>query len=52
MAEDTPKHIWVITGETVSVDTGARGGRDTGGRIRRDDEPVEVQVEVVSCQTC
>ena len=47
MVEDTPKHIWVITGETVSVDTGSRGGRDIGGLIGRDDKLVEMQVEVV-----
>lgn len=47
MAENTPKHIWVITGESVSVDTDARGGGDTGALIGRDDDAVEVQVEVV-----
>ncbi|MBD2179969.1 Pepco domain-containing protein [Aerosakkonema funiforme] len=49
MAENTPKHIWVITEETVSFDTGARTGSYRGGLITRDDDddPVEVEIEVV-----
>jgi len=49
MTEETLKHIWVITGQsTVSVEAEARSGSgDTGGKLSRNDEPVEVQVEVV-----
>ena len=52
MAENTPKHIWVITEKSVSADTGARTGSYKGGLISRDgdDEPVKVQAEVVGAE--
>jgi hypothetical protein len=48
MIQETPKHIWVVTGEsTLSVEQGARSATDIGGRLGSGDQPVEVQVEVV-----
>lgn len=47
MIQETPKHIWVVTGEsTVSVEQGARSSTDIGGMLGNDNK-VEVQVEVV-----